>query len=305
MEGDKKIANIQNPADYTSIEPKLELIDRIREETLDVISNYLKKMGAPFDDLPAYLRKPAIYHGTSIGLKQITEWFIDLTISKYYKKIQKKKLTIKYVINAVRENILQGGWDPKRHSNIILATRGVNKPQKVVNTNEKDEAPRSLIVKNNGHKIESKSNSNIIAKKKKKPIVRKKAAEKKEPTTEKKPIKKGSCEYCSGKVKFRANRNNIHINISQNPAHHRFCSKECKTMWIYDLINGRIFRTWDEFCLDKLKEIGKASLTKWAIAMDFKNSASMSRTAQYLEEKGKIKVIHTKSSMIKKYYEAI
>ena len=293
MEGDKKIANIQNPADYTSIEPKLELIDRIREETLDVISNYLKKMGASFDYLPDYLRKPAIYHGTSIGLKQIIEWFIDLTISKYYKKIQKKKMTIKYVINTVRENLFQGGWEPKKYSNIIRESKVVNNAQKVVSKIEIDDAPRLLIVKNNGHKIRTKSNSNIIAKKEKKQVkIHKKG-------------KKGSCEYCSGKVKFRANKNTIHINTSQNPTHHYFCSKECKTMWISDLANGRIFKTWDDFCLDKLKEIGKASLTKWATAMDLKNSASMSRTAQNLEEKGKIKVIRTKSGMIKNYYEAI
>ena len=65
------------------------------------------------------------------------------------------------------------------------------------------------------------------------------------------------------------------------------------------------FRTWDQMCLEKLKEIGKASLTKWATAMDLKHTAGMSRTAQNLEEKGKIKVIRTKSGMIKNYYEAI
>ena len=90
----------------------------------------------------------------------------------------------------------------------------VNNAQKVVSTIEIDDAPRLSVVKNNGHKVESKSNSNIIAKKEKKQVkIRKKG-------------KKGSCEYCSGNVKFRANRNIIHINISQNPTHHYFCSKE-------------------------------------------------------------------------------
>jgi len=67
----------------------------------------------------------------------------------------------------------------------------------------------------------------------------------------------------------------------------------------------KTFRTWDEICLDKLKEIGKASLTKWATAMDYKNSASISKTAQNLEIQGKIKVIYPKSGITKKYYEAI
>ena len=67
----------------------------------------------------------------------------------------------------------------------------------------------------------------------------------------------------------------------------------------------KTFRTWDEICLDKLKEIGKVSLTKWATAMDYKNSASISRTARNLEEQGKVRVIHPKGGKIKKYYEAI
>jgi len=66
-----------------------------------------------------------------------------------------------------------------------------------------------------------------------------------------------------------------------------------------------IFGTWDEICLDKLKEIGKASLTEWATAMDYKNSGSMVKPAKNLEEQGKIRVIRNKSGKIKKYYEAI
>lgn len=67
----------------------------------------------------------------------------------------------------------------------------------------------------------------------------------------------------------------------------------------------KVFRTWDEICLDKLKEIGKATLTEWTIAMGYKNSGSMTKPARNLEEQGKIKVIRNKSGKIKKYYEAI
>ena len=66
-----------------------------------------------------------------------------------------------------------------------------------------------------------------------------------------------------------------------------------------------IFGTWDDICLDKLKEIGKASLTEWATAMDYKHVGSMVNPARHLEEQGKIKVIRNKSGKIKKYYEAI
>lgn len=66
-----------------------------------------------------------------------------------------------------------------------------------------------------------------------------------------------------------------------------------------------IFGTWDEICLDKLKEIGKAPLTEWATAMGYKHSGSMVKPASHLEEQGKIRVIRNKSGKIKKYYEAI
>jgi len=66
-----------------------------------------------------------------------------------------------------------------------------------------------------------------------------------------------------------------------------------------------IFRTWDKICLDKLREIGKASLTKWALAMDYKHSTNISKTVRNLERQGKIRFIYPKGERIKKYYEAI
>lgn len=67
----------------------------------------------------------------------------------------------------------------------------------------------------------------------------------------------------------------------------------------------KVFRTWDQICLEKLKEIGKASLTKWATAMNYTNSASITRTSRNLVEQGKVRVVHTKTGKIKKYFEAI
>lgn len=67
----------------------------------------------------------------------------------------------------------------------------------------------------------------------------------------------------------------------------------------------KVFRTWDQMCLEKLKEIGKVSMMEWATAMDFKNPSSISRIARNLEEQGKVRIIHNKSGMIKKYYEAL
>jgi DNA-binding transcriptional regulator GbsR (MarR family) len=68
---------------------------------------------------------------------------------------------------------------------------------------------------------------------------------------------------------------------------------------------NEVFRTWEKICLDKLREIGKASLTKWATVMDYKNASNMSKTVRNLERQGKIRVIYPKGERIKKYYEAI
>lgn len=226
MEGDYKITNIQEPVDYNCVEPKLELIDLVREATLKKIGDYFKNIGILIDDLPNYLRKPTIYHGKTTGLNQIIEWFVDLTVSKYIEEIKTVGLSIKYVINTVKENLFQSGWNIKRHSNIIVATGGVNNTKKVVSTNEVDKTPRLSIVKNNGHKVRSKSKSKIPSKKKGKEV---KAYRK---------GRKALCAHCGANVKRRV-KGTTHINISQNPTHHRFCSKECKTAWIYDLLNKK------------------------------------------------------------------
>ena len=239
MEGDYKITNIQKPVDYNCVEPKLELIDLVREATLKKIGDYFKNMGILIDDLPNYLRKPTIYHGKITGLNQIIEWFVDLTVSKYIEEIKTVGLSIKYVINTVKENLFQSGWNVKRRSNIIVSTRGKDDAQKVVNTNRIDESPRLLIVKNNDHEVRLKSkifNKNHEVRLKSKIPSKKKQ---KEVKTSKKKGRKRLCKQCGANLKFRTNRNTTYINICQNPAHHYFCSKECKIAWIYALLNKK------------------------------------------------------------------
>jgi len=222
MEGGEKIANIQKPVDYNSVEPKLELIDLVREATLKNIDDYFKNRGILIDNLLDYLKKPTIYHGTSIGLKQIIEWFIDKSVSKYYKKIQTKGLSIKYVINTIRENLFQGGWEVKRRSNIIITSREINNSQEVINTVKINDTPRLLITQNKDHKVRPrpKPKSKIPSKGKIKEVKNERG-------------RKRLCEYCGSNIRRRVANEILHINIGQNPTHHYFCSKECKTEWIY------------------------------------------------------------------------
>jgi len=65
------------------------------------------------------------------------------------------------------------------------------------------------------------------------------------------------------------------------------------------------FRTWDQMCLDKLKEIGKSGISKWAKAMGYKHPGNMSRMSVILLEKGLIRDYPNPGGKVRRYYEAI
>ena len=217
------------------VDVHLWLIDQIREETLDAIANYLKNMNIPFDCLPDFLENPIIYPGKTIGLKQIIERFLNLTISKYYKEIQAEGLPIKFVINTIRENLFQGGWNINRYSNITVATRGGNDARKAVSVSRIDEPPRLISIKKKVHKAKSK-----LKPKKRVPKIKTiKKGKVKTPNICKEGTKINQCDYCGDYIKIRYTSNFIHINICQNPKYHHFCSKECKISWIFGLNEKR------------------------------------------------------------------
>jgi hypothetical protein len=199
------------------VDAHLWLIDQIREETLDAIANYLKNMNVPFDCLPNFLKNPIIYPGKIVGLEQIIERFLNLTISKHYKEIQAEGLPVKFVINSVRESLFQGGWSINRNLNITVATRGGDDARKAVSTSRIDEPPRLLPVKNKGYKTKSK------------PKPKKRGPKVKTIKKVKISAKPNQCDYCGVYIKTRK----IHVNICQNPKTHHFCSDECKINWIF------------------------------------------------------------------------
>ena len=204
------------------VDDHLWLIDQIREGTLQKIEDFFDGINIEFGDLLKFLRNPVIYPGKIVGLEQIIEQFLNLTISNYYKKIQAEGLTIKFVINTVRENLVKGSWNVKRDLNITMATREGDDARKAVSASRIDEPPHLLIVKNKGRKVRPKSKPKKKITKVKTFKFYKKDAE-----------LRGSCAYCGAYIKIRYTSNFIHINIGQNPAHHYFCSKECKINWIF------------------------------------------------------------------------
>ena len=204
------------------------LIDQIREETLDAIANYLKNMNIPFGFLPDFLKNPDLYPGNKItGLKDIIERFLNLSISKHYFKIQAEGLPIKFVINTIRENLFQGGWDINRDLNITMAIREGDAVRKDVSASRTDEPPRLLSFKKKVRKAKLKP-------KKRGP----KVISFKFPKEGAKL--RGSCDYCKAYIKIRYTSNFIHVNICQNPKNHYFCSKECKTNWIFAPLERKV-----------------------------------------------------------------
>lgn len=214
------VAIIQKPVVGTFIESKLDLIDRIRGETLQEIKNFFDNLDIKFGNLIEFLKHPGIYPGKSVGLEQIIERFLNVTISKYYEEIQAEGLPIKYVLNTIKENLFQGGWDIKRYSNITMATRGVDDARKAVSTSRIDEPPRLLPLRNKAYKAKSK------------PKPKKRGPKVKTIKKSKMGAKINRCDYCGSNARLIK----IHINICQNPTHHHFCSDDCKISWIFGLI---------------------------------------------------------------------
>ena len=218
------IAQKISPGPENTSENHPDLFNTILEQTLKRIANFLKNRDIEFGYLPDFIINPQSYPGDKItGLRQISEKFLQDIISKYYFKIQAQGLPVKFVYHSLIKALFQKGIEFNKTSQITVATRGGDDARKVVSTSRIDEPPRLLIVKKKAPKVRVKSNSNIISKKKIKQV------------TTSKMGRKGLCEYCGAYIKKRTTSTNTHINIFQNPTHHRFCSKECKIAWIFSL----------------------------------------------------------------------
>lgn len=204
------------------VDDHLWLLNTVLGETLTEIALYLKNRHIQFGDLLEFLRNPQSYPGNKItGLQQISEKFLQDIVSKYYFEIQANKLPVKFVYNKIIKALFQKGTTFPATSHITMTIRGGDDTRKAVCTSRIDELPRLSKRKNNGYKKKLKSKS-----KSKNKII---------PVKISKTGIRGSCAYCSARAKFRPNGNTTHINISQTPSHHYFCSKECKNAWIFVL----------------------------------------------------------------------
>lgn len=90
------------------IEDKLDIIDKIRGETLQKTALYLKKCAIPFGYLIDFLNNPVHYPGKHNGTRIIFERFLTEVVSQNYVKIQQSNMTIKFVLDTVFKQIFRG-----------------------------------------------------------------------------------------------------------------------------------------------------------------------------------------------------
>jgi hypothetical protein len=103
------MVTIQKQTSYQEniVDNHLWLINDVKGETLKEVAIYLKNRGIPFGYLPDFLKNPGTYPGNKItGLKQITERFLNITISKYYKK-KAERLPVKFVFQTIMKILFQ------------------------------------------------------------------------------------------------------------------------------------------------------------------------------------------------------
>ena len=221
---------VQKPAvmQENIVDNHLWLLNTILGETLQEIAKFLKNRDIEFGYLRDFLINPQAYPGNKItGLRLISEKFLQDIVSKHYFEIQSEGLPVKFVYHSLIKALFQKGMEFNKTSHITMATRGGDDARKAVSTSRIDEPPRLLALKKMDHKVraktKSKTKSNLITKKIKKRI---------DPS---KKGKRGFCNYCGARAKPRTTGNKVHINITQNPPRHHFCSKECKIEWIFSL----------------------------------------------------------------------
>ncbi len=65
-----------------------------------------------------------------------------------------------------------------------------------------------------------------------------------------------------------------------------------------------VFKTYEQICLDKLKEIGKSTAEKWSFAMGYQHRSSLSKVIRRIKQKypNKLKIYESKYPRL---YEAI
>ena len=101
--------NIQYLLGENVLETQLNIIEEIKSKTLEKIKLFLCKCGIYFNsDLITFLNSPDNYPGASNGIELIVDKFLRDTISSYYFQIQQENMQIKFVYDAIFNQIFRG-----------------------------------------------------------------------------------------------------------------------------------------------------------------------------------------------------
>ncbi|NHJ23689.1 MAG: hypothetical protein EAX89_03890 [Candidatus Lokiarchaeota archaeon] len=73
---------------------------------------------------------------------------------------------------------------------------------------------------------------------------------------------------------------------------------------VVTIASEAVFKTYEQICLDKLKEIGKSTAEKWSFAMGYQHRSSLSKVIRRIKQKypNKLKIYESKYPRL---YEAI
>lgn len=90
------------------LESKLDIINKVKGETLLSVASYLRRCDIQFTYLITFLNNPYNYPGSSNGIKLIVEKFLGDVISQYYFQIQQENMQIKFVYDEIMKYIFRG-----------------------------------------------------------------------------------------------------------------------------------------------------------------------------------------------------
>lgn len=62
---------------------------------------------------------------------------------------------------------------------------------------------------------------------------------------------------------------------------------------------NEVYHTWEDWCLIKLKELGRITMKRWAKAMGYKNNFNMNRMVE--NNIDKLKITESSTSRLKLY----
>ncbi len=100
------MATIKRKVDYNPIEQQLDVLDKVKRETMQNVAIFLRNRGIKFGYLPDFIKNPPIYIGNKeTGMKEIFSKFLNDALSHHYREIQSVGLQLKYIYHILMKEM--------------------------------------------------------------------------------------------------------------------------------------------------------------------------------------------------------